>query len=51
MTGGAQGFGLSISEKFINSGAKVIIWDIDKNAGEKAMNKANSKIALIKLSM
>tara|TARA_B100002051_G_scaffold59347_1_gene55279 strand:+ start:2138 stop:2887 length:750 start_codon:yes stop_codon:yes gene_type:complete len=43
VTGGAQGFGLSIAEKFINSGAKVIIWDIDKNACEKAMNKTNSK--------
>ena len=39
VTGGAQGFGLSIAEKFLDSGAKVIIWDIDKNACEKALNK------------
>ncbi len=42
VTGGAQGFGLSIVEKFLDSGAKVIIWDIDKNACEKALNKINS---------
>ena len=30
VTGGAQGFGLAISKKFIESGATVISWDIDK---------------------
>ena len=29
VTGGAQGFGLAITERFIESGAKVVIWDID----------------------
>ena len=29
ITGGAQGFGLGIAKKFIQSGAEVIIWDID----------------------
>ena len=43
ITGGAQGFGFAISERFIRSGAKVIIWDIDKNASEKAIEKLNSK--------
>ena len=28
VTGGAQGFGLAVSERFIQSGANVIIWDI-----------------------
>jgi len=43
VTGGAQGFGLAISERFIQSGAKVIIWDIDKEAAEIAIKKINSK--------
>ena len=30
VTGGAQGFGLAIVEKFLTSDAKVIIWDKDK---------------------
>ena len=43
VTGGAQGFGLAISERFIESGAKVVIWDIDENEAKKAMEKVNSK--------
>ena len=43
VTGGAQGFGLSITERFIDSGAKVIIWDIDENECKKAIKKINSK--------
>ncbi len=30
ITGGAQGFGLDIVKRFLNSGAKAIIWDIDE---------------------
>ena len=36
VTGGAQGFGLAITERFIESGAKVVIWDIDENEAKKA---------------
>jgi len=43
VTGGAQGFGLAITERFIDSGAKVVIWDIDENEAKKALNKVNSK--------
>ena len=42
VTGGAQGFGFAITERFIKSGAKVIIWDIDKEAAEQAEGKLNS---------
>ena len=39
ITGGAQGFGLAITERFIQSGAKVVIWDIDEEAAKKAIDK------------
>ena len=31
ITGGAQGFGLAVTERFIEAGAKVVIWDIDED--------------------
>ena len=37
VTGGAQGFGLDIAKRFLASGAKVIIWDIDPKMLEKAV--------------
>jgi NAD(P)-dependent dehydrogenase (short-subunit alcohol dehydrogenase family) len=43
ITGGAQGFGLAISKRIIQSGGKVIIWDIDKAAAESALKEINSK--------
>ncbi len=43
VTGGAQGFGLAITERFIASGAKVIIWDIDENECNKALEKVKSE--------
>jgi 3-oxoacyl-[acyl-carrier protein] reductase len=42
VTGGAQGFGLAITERFIESGAKVIIWDIDESKLKKLLKKVNS---------
>ena len=36
VTGGAQGFGLDISKRFLKSGAKVIMWDNDPKAVELA---------------
>ena len=43
VTGGAQGFGYAITERFIKSGAKVIIWDIDEDETKKALEKISSK--------
>lgn len=43
ITGGAQGFGLDIAKKFLESGAKVIIWDIDKNQLKKTIKILSSK--------
>ncbi len=37
VTGGAQGFGLDIVKRFLKSGAKVIIWDLDSKMLEKAI--------------
>ena len=34
VTGGAQGFGLAITKRIIQSGGKVVIWDIDKDEAE-----------------
>ena len=42
ITGGAQGFGLAISKRIIESGGKVVIWDIDEIAGEAALKEINS---------
>ena len=42
VTGGAQGFGLAITKRIIQSGGKVIVWDIDKEAIEKAQKEINS---------
>ncbi len=42
ITGGAQGFGLDIAERFLSSGAKVIIWDIDPIMLKKAVEDLNN---------
>ena len=42
ITGGAQGFGLDIAKRFLNSGAKVIIWDIDPKMLEKTIRDLNN---------
>jgi 3-oxoacyl-[acyl-carrier protein] reductase len=42
VTGGAQGFGLAMTERFLDSGANVIIWDFDKSAVEKTIKKLNN---------
>ncbi len=42
ITGGAQGFGLDIAKKFLKFGAKVRIWDIDKDELKKAIKNENN---------
>ena len=42
VTGGAQGFGFDIAKRFLESGAKVIIWDIDPKMIEKAVKDLNN---------
>ena len=42
ITGGAQGFGLDIAKKFLKFGAKVRIWDIDKDELKKVIKNENN---------
>ena len=42
ITGGAQGFGLDIAKRFLESGAKVIIWDIDEKELLKISKNLNN---------
>ena len=53
ITGGAQGFGFDISKRFLNSGGKVIIWDIDENElikASKKLNNSNLSFSLVDVS-
>ena len=43
VTGGAQGFGLAITERFLDAGADVVIWDIDESAVKVAIDKLKSE--------
>ena len=54
VTGGAQGFGLDISKRLLESGASVIIWDNDSKATEKAIKDLDLSISFsmnMKLTM
>ena len=42
ITGGAQGFGLDITKRFLDSGAKVVIWDIDDKVLDKTKKDVNN---------
>ena len=43
ITAAGQGIGRAITERFIEAGAKVIIWDIDDNAAKEAIDKVKSE--------
>ena len=42
ITGGAQGFGLDIAKRFLGSGAKVYIWDIDEKLLKSTIDEINN---------
>ena len=43
ITGGGQGFGFDIAKRFLESGARVIIWDIDEDLLKSAVNEVNNE--------
>ena len=52
VTGGAQGFGLAITERFLESGANVIMWDIDEDTSSKVLKeKNNPKLSAAKIDV
>jgi NAD(P)-dependent dehydrogenase (short-subunit alcohol dehydrogenase family) len=44
VTGGAQGFGRAIAERFVSSGAKVAIWDHDLPFAEKTAKAIGAEV-------
>jgi 3-oxoacyl-[acyl-carrier protein] reductase len=45
VTGGAQGFGRAITERFVASGAKVAIWDFDQPLAEKTAKEIGNAVS------
>ena len=48
VTGGAQGFGRAVAERFAQSGAKVDIWDMDIALAEKTAGEIGAGVRAIK---
>ena len=42
ITGGAQGFGLDVAKRFLDSGGKVFIWDIDEKLLKLAIDEVKN---------
>ena len=51
VTGGAQGFGRAIAERFVNSGARVAIWDHDAPLAEKTAKAIGNGVIAIKVDV
>jgi 2-dehydro-3-deoxy-L-rhamnonate dehydrogenase (NAD+) len=51
VTGGAQGFGRAITERFVASGAKVAIWDHDQPLAEKTAKEVGNAVTAFKVDV
>src|SRR5580698_1771884 len=51
VTGGAQGFGRAITERFVASGAKVAIWDHDLPLAEKTAKEIGDAVSAFKVDV
>jgi len=51
VTGGAQGFGRAITERFVASGAKVAIWDNDRPLAEKTAKAIGESVTAFKVDV
>jgi len=51
VTGGAQGFGRAIAERFVESGAKVAIWDFDQQLAEKTAKEIGNAVSAFKVDV
>src|SRR5215208_6430004 len=51
VTGGAQGFGRAITERFVAAGAKVAIWDHDLPFAEKTAREIGADVSAFKVDV
>jgi 3-oxoacyl-[acyl-carrier protein] reductase len=51
VTGGAQGFGRAITERFVSSGAKVAIWDHDVALAEQTAKQIGAAVTAIQVDV
>lgn len=51
VTGGAQGFGRAVTERFVASGAKVAIWDHDQALAEKTAKEIGPAATVLKVDV
>jgi 2-dehydro-3-deoxy-L-rhamnonate dehydrogenase (NAD+) len=47
VTGGARGIGFAIAKRMVESGAAVVVWDIDADALDKAVAALKTTAAFI----